>query len=149
MDDTITLVKQLPADSGTTLKLADWRVTGEIFMVKGSRIAWVRGKAVMDADIWHCAAYELLWLTRAKIKEHQDWAGGAGEELNVTELNGHSFIYQMVVDHKIPGFVPREYVWLCVWRKESEKVRSPCYSPPERLVRRPSPTPLAARRSSW
>ncbi|GMI29285.1 hypothetical protein TeGR_g9733 [Tetraparma gracilis] len=28
----------------------------------------------------------------------------------------------MVIDHKIPGFVPREYVWLCVWRKESEEV---------------------------
>ncbi|GMI23153.1 hypothetical protein TeGR_g4042 [Tetraparma gracilis] len=28
----------------------------------------------------------------------------------------------MTIDHKIPGFALREYVWLCVWRKESEEV---------------------------
>ncbi|GMI29282.1 hypothetical protein TeGR_g9733 [Tetraparma gracilis] len=123
MADCIARVNQLPADSGTALKLADWRVTGEMFMVKGSRLAWVQGKAVMDADLWHCAAYQVQVLSRHSKKIFKDSSGGAGEEeLNVTELNGHSFIYQMVIDHKIPGFVPREYVWLCVWRKESEEV---------------------------
>ncbi|GMI30958.1 hypothetical protein TeGR_g5713, partial [Tetraparma gracilis] len=123
MADCIARVNQMDADSGTTLKLLDWRVTGEMFKVKGSRLAWVRGKAVVDADIWHCAAYLVLRTSRAMVKEHKgDYAGGAGQELNVTELNGHSFIYQMTIDHKIPGFALREYVWLCAWRKESEEV---------------------------
>jgi hypothetical protein len=137
VDGCIALVNQLDADSGTTLKLVDWRVTGEMFTVKGSRLAWVQGKAVVDADLWHCAAYQVLKMSRASVKERKDWAGGSNEEVNVTELNGHSFIYQMVVDHKIPGFVPREYVLLCVWRKESEEVVVVTFVPhePEGVVR--------------
>jgi hypothetical protein len=119
MDSAIAQVDQLDADSGTTLKLADWRVTGEMFSVKGSRLAWVQGKAVMDAAMWHCAAYHVLVLSRASVKSFKDFSGGGGQERNVVELNRHSFIYQMVVDHKIPGFGPRESVWLCVGRTES------------------------------
>ncbi|GMI24960.1 hypothetical protein TeGR_g7976 [Tetraparma gracilis] len=28
----------------------------------------------------------------------------------------------MLIDHKIPGYALREYVWLCVWRQESDEV---------------------------
>ncbi|GMI29328.1 hypothetical protein TeGR_g216, partial [Tetraparma gracilis] len=101
--------EQLPAGSFTTLKSAgDWRVEKKLAVAEGSRIACVQGTAIMDADCYQCAAYQVLRMSRAMVKSHKGWAEGGGQELNATELNGHSFIYQITIDHKIPGFAIRD-----------------------------------------
>jgi hypothetical protein len=127
VDDAVALFADVPAHLWKVLKLADWKVAGKMAVTEGSKLAKVQGTTVVDAGLWNCSAYNVQVLSRAQVKGHKDFSGGGGggQELNATELNGHSFVYQMTIDHKIPGFALREYVSLCVWRKESEEVRQP------------------------
>ena len=72
-----------------------------------------RAVTVLDASVEDCVAWELLRVTRAKMKKQLEEQGGLPR--TVTPINGHSHIFQNCIDLKVPSFAIREWVGLCVW----------------------------------
>ncbi|GMH49720.1 hypothetical protein TrVE_jg2397 [Triparma verrucosa] len=94
-----------------------------------------RAVTVLDASVEDCVAWELLRVTRAKMKKQLEEQGGLAR--TVTPINGHSHIFQNCIDLKVPSFAIREWVGLCVWKWVDEYTLVVCLEDYEDEVRFP------------
>lgn len=77
-----------------------------------------RAVTTVDSTIEECASWELSKMSREGEQFHLD-ANGLARKL--VHLNPHRMMYRVSYDLKIPNFDPREFLFDCVWRWESDK----------------------------
>jgi hypothetical protein len=113
----------LPDDSFKSLASPDQDVDMFIGFVEGDKRGVVRATTTVHATPEECAGFNMHKMTR----DSTIWAPAM--EKNLIELGDHSFIFQLLVDHGIPGFVPREYLWRAMWKWSSDEVLLVAYEP--------------------
>jgi hypothetical protein len=64
------------------------------------------------------AAWELAKMSREKVKEH---VALGGLDLDLVRINDHQDIFHFVFDLDIPGFQPRQFVSMIVWKWGADK----------------------------
>jgi hypothetical protein len=87
------------------------------YSVGGQSGVFGMATAVIDASAEDCAAYQLAFMSRHNQRADFELAG---MNRTLVKQNGHCSVIQAVYDVKVPGFQPREFVSLQVWRRELE-----------------------------
>jgi hypothetical protein len=64
------------------------------------------------------AAWEMAQMSRENQKEH---VASGGLDRDVVKTNDHQYIFHLVIDFSIPGFVPRQFVTEVVWKWAADK----------------------------
>ncbi|GMI34758.1 hypothetical protein TeGR_g897, partial [Tetraparma gracilis] len=85
-----------------------------VFLPEDKSAAVMRASAVFDTTPEECVAMETEKESRAIMKKDEYL------EKSILHLNAHSYVYHVVVDLGVPGFTPREFLTLVVWRKEGD-----------------------------
>jgi hypothetical protein len=96
----------------------DFRVSMGLHFKPGDSSGFMRASVVLDTSIEECAAEKLCQATRSKIKGHYE---SGNLDRSLTEINEHSAVFHAVYNFPVPGFLPREFVLLQLWKKVDEK----------------------------
>ena len=99
------------------LSSPDKLVEMRMFHVDGQRLGTVRGTTVVDSSIESCAAWDLDKMSRHQVKAFYKFGG---LERTSTRINDHHSVLQAVIDLRVPGFLPREWVMAVIWRWQDE-----------------------------
>ncbi|GMI52212.1 hypothetical protein TeGR_g2169 [Tetraparma gracilis] len=96
----------------------DHLVKMQYILKEGSSTGIGRATTIVDAPIAEAAAFELSEMSREVVKVHFA-SGGLDREL--LKINDHQSIFHLVIDLAIPGFKPRQWVQMLVWRWSADK----------------------------
>ena len=73
---------------------------------------------IVDAPIAEVAAWEMAKMSRENQKEHVAFGG---LDRNLKKINDHQNIFHAVYDLSIPGFLPRQWVSMLIWKWDEDK----------------------------
>jgi len=85
------------------------------------RASIIRASATIDSSVEECAAWEMLKNSRKNTK------GSTNLVRTLVHDNGHSAVFHLVKDLRIPGFAPREWVLRLLWKKLAADMVAVCF----------------------
>jgi len=89
--------------------------------VEGDGRMIIRASATIDSSIEECAAWDTHKLS------HKNRKGSTHLVRNLVHDNGHSVVFHLVNDFRLPGFAPREFVLRLLWKKLTANTVVVCY----------------------
>ena len=84
----------------------------ETIYEEGDTPICAKATLILDANIADGMAFELAKMSRGRVSAHLAFGG---LERSVSELNNHSQLFHYVIDVKIPGLRPREWLNKMIW----------------------------------
>ena len=94
---------------------------GKMHAEGDGRMIIIRASATIDSSIEECAAWDTHKMSRKNTKSSTNLVRTLEHD------NGHSAVFHLVKDFRLPGFAPREWVVRLLWKKLAADKVVVCY----------------------